>query len=66
VTVNGTNFIGVTAVYFGGVHGTSVTVVSPTRLRVVSPAHAAGTVAIRVVTHSGTSPLIAADKYTFI
>jgi hypothetical protein len=66
VTVNGTDFTGVTAVKFGSTPGTSVTVISSTQLTVVSPAHATGTVPIRVVTRSGTSPLVTADRYTFV
>jgi hypothetical protein len=66
VTVTGTDFTGVTAVKFGSTPGTSVTVISSTQLTVVSPAHAAGTVPIRVVTRSGTSPLVNVDRYTFV
>jgi uncharacterized repeat protein (TIGR01451 family) len=65
VTVNGTDFTGVTAVRFGTTPGTSVSVISATQLTVVSPAHAAGHVPIRVVTRSGTSPLVTADRYTY-
>jgi hypothetical protein len=65
VTVNGTDFTGVTAVKFGTTPGAPVTVLSPTQLTVGSPPHTPGTVAVRVVTNSGTSPSVPADRYTF-
>jgi hypothetical protein len=40
-------------------------VLSATRLRVTSPAHAAGTVDVRVTTPSGTSPVVTEDKFTY-
>src|SRR5207253_9019154 len=55
VTVNGTGFVAVSSVTFGGVPGTALAVSSRTALRVTAPAHAAGTVDVRVVTAYGTS-----------
>lgn len=65
VTVSGANFVRVTSVTFGGVAGSSITVLSPTSLRVLTPAHAAAVADIRVSTSYGTSPVVSADRYTF-
>jgi hypothetical protein len=58
VTITGTNFASGAAVTFGGVAATSVTVVSDTTLRAVTPAHIAGVVDVRVTVGalSATSP----------
>jgi hypothetical protein len=64
VTINGTNFTGATAVKFGTTT-TTFTVNSATKITATSPAHAAGLVNVRVVTASGTSPIVAADHYTY-
>lgn len=48
VTLTGTNFAAGATVTFGGVPATSVTYVSDTTLRVVTPAHVAGAVDVRV------------------
>jgi len=61
VTVTGTGFTGTSGVTFGGTAGTDVTVLSDTRLQVVTPAHAAGTVPMVVTTPGGT----AAALYTY-
>ncbi|KQY42827.1 hypothetical protein ASD18_17715 [Cellulomonas sp. Root137] len=55
VTVTGTSFTGATAVTFGDTPGTGLEVVSATQVSVVAPAHAAGTVPVRVTTPAGTS-----------
>jgi hypothetical protein len=65
LTINGSNFTGVTAVYFGSVRATSFTVKSATSITVTAPAHAAGTVDVTVVTAAGTSALTAADRFTY-
>ena len=49
VTITGTNFLYIDSVTFDDVPGTKVEVVSSTKLRVTTPAHAAGTVAVQVV-----------------
>ena len=50
---------------FGTTAATSFTVVSATRIQVVTPAHAAGAVDVRVTSTGGTSAVVAADSYTF-
>jgi hypothetical protein len=66
ITLTGTGFRHVRSVVFGTVKGTSVTVVSSTRLRVTAPAHAAGVVSVRVHTASGVSALRSGDRFTYI
>lgn len=46
VTINGTNFLGTSAVSFSGVAATSFTVVSSTKITAVVPLSAAGSVAV--------------------
>lgn len=53
VTLTGKYFYGVTAVTFGGVPGTRLSVTSSTRLKVTTPAHATGKVAIGVRAGAG-------------
>ena len=65
VTVHGANFHAVTGVYFGATRGTKVAVHSPTTLTVVTPAHVAGTVDVRVVSKSGTSPTSSHDHFAY-
>ncbi|MGI8762033.1 MAG: IPT/TIG domain-containing protein [Jatrophihabitantaceae bacterium] len=65
VTIMGTNFAGTTAVKFSATPGTSVVVVSATKITVTTPARPAGLVNVRVITPSGTSPVVTADHYTF-
>jgi hypothetical protein len=65
VTITGTNFTGASSVKFATSAATSVVVLSSTKITAKTPAHAAGTVDVRVVTPAGTSALVAADKYTF-
>ncbi len=55
VTITGTHLSGARSVTFGGVPGTGLKVHSPTSLTVLSPAHDAGAVAVRVVTRFGSS-----------
>jgi hypothetical protein len=64
VTITGTHFTNTSAVTFGGVAGTSVTVVNDTTLTVVTPAHAVGAVDVVVTTPQGSGTL--ADGYTYI
>jgi subtilase family serine protease len=54
VTIYGSNFIGVSGVYFGSRKGTGLRVVSPAELVVVVPA-GSGTVQVKVVAVGGTS-----------
>lgn len=60
VTITGTNFLYIDSVTFDDVPGTKVEVVSSTKLRVTTPAHAAGTVAVQVV----VNPFIASAPST--
>ncbi len=66
VTISGNRFVNVTSVLFGGTAGKSVQVLSEGTLRVTAPAHASGVVDVRVKTRSGTSAVVATDKYTFV
>ncbi|SOZ21551.1 hypothetical protein CBM2623_A150027 [Cupriavidus taiwanensis] len=65
VTVTGTNFVGVTAVRFGGT-AASFVVNGATSLTATAPARPAGTVDITVTTAGGTSATSAADQFTFV
>ncbi len=65
VTINGTNFVPGASVSFGGIASPAVTFVSATQLKAVAPAHAAGTVDVRVTTPGGTSAIVAGDHYTY-
>jgi uncharacterized protein YhjY with autotransporter beta-barrel domain len=65
VTVTGTGFTGVFGVKFGTTPGNSVTFVSDTQITVVSPA-GSGTADITVITPSGVSAAVAADKFTYL
>jgi hypothetical protein len=65
VTITGSNFTGTNRVTFIGIPAPSFTVLSDTALTAVTPANSAGTWDTRVITPSGTSPLTAADQFTF-
>jgi hypothetical protein len=65
VTVIGSHFTGATAVRFTATPGTSVVVVSDTKITVKAPAHAVGITNVQVVTAGGTSAIVTADRYTF-
>lgn len=62
VTITGTNLTGATAVRFGGVDASSITVNSATQITATAPAHAPGTVAIEVTTSNGTA---SGGSYTY-
>jgi hypothetical protein len=64
VTITGTNLTGATAVKFGTTSAT-FTVNSATKITVTTPAHATGTVDIRITTKYGTSKITSHDKYNF-
>lgn len=66
VTITGARFLHVTSVRFGTGSGTSLTVVSATKLQVTAPAHADGRVDVRVVGRYGTSPIASADGYVYV
>ena len=65
VTVSGTNLTGATSVTFGGIPATGLTPVSATALQATSPAHAAGSVDVRVTTPAGVSPVVAAGTFSY-
>jgi hypothetical protein len=65
VILTGEHFVGVTSVKFGATSATMYSVESPTRIVAVSPAHAAGTVNVTVVTPAGTSATGAANSYVY-
>ena len=54
VSLTGTGLASATAVTFGGVPATALTVESDTRITATAPAHAAGPVAVAVTTAGGT------------
>lgn len=66
VVVKGSGFTHVKKVLFGKAAGTKVHIVSGSSLSVLAPAHVAGRVDIRVVSSYGTSPVKAADRFTFV
>jgi hypothetical protein len=65
VKITGSGFTEATAVHFGGVAATAVTVTSSTSLSAVSPPGSVGTVDITVTSPTGTSPATAADHFTY-
>lgn len=64
VTITGSGFTGATSVTFGATSVTP-TVVNDTTITATSPARAAGTVDVRVVTPLGTSANTAADDFVY-
>lgn len=65
VTVAGSGFTAKSTVLFGSTPSAKVTYLSPTRLTAVSPAHAAGTVQMRVRVGALTSPVKAGVSFTY-
>jgi alpha-tubulin suppressor-like RCC1 family protein len=65
VTITGTDFIGETAVKFGAVTASSVTVNSDTSITATTPAEAAGVVNVTVGNDWGTSSTSRADRFRF-
>lgn len=65
VTVSGSGFSGVTAVYFGATKGSAIKVLSTAKLTVTAPAHVDGRVDVRVKTAAGESAIVLADHYTY-
>ena len=67
VTIKGTNLEGATQVLFGSVPGTSVKASTKgTSVTVIAPAGSPGTVNVTVATPNGTTPVTAADHYTYL
>ena len=66
VTITGSGFSGATAVRFGSTKNTTpFSLVSPTRITVKSPAHAAAVTDVTVTTPGGTSAISTADRFTY-
>jgi streptogramin lyase len=65
VTITGTGFVPGATVTFGTTQASTVSFVSPTELQAVAPPGATGTVAVRVHTAAGLSPVSPADRYTY-
>jgi hypothetical protein len=67
VLIDGSNFIGATAVHFGSISvPASMSVVSATEIGVVAPPELAGTVVdVTVTTAAGTSATSPADRFTY-
>lgn len=57
VTVNGTGLSAVSSVQFGGVPGTSLSVISDSKVTVVAPARSAGPVAVTVIAGGSSTTL---------
>jgi hypothetical protein len=66
VVLQGTGFTGVKRVLVGTGRATAVRVVSPRRITVAAPAHAAGSARIRVVTDHGSSKATATAAVTYL
>ncbi|WP_433086863.1 IPT/TIG domain-containing protein [Dactylosporangium sp. CA-052675] len=63
ITVTGTNLTGTTAVTFGGVAGTDLTVLNSTTVTVTAPAHPIGFVDLALTTSQGT--VTAANQFGY-
>jgi uncharacterized repeat protein (TIGR01451 family) len=66
VTVTGTDLADATAVTFGAGHPATAVSCGPTSCTATAPAGLAGTVDVQVTTPGGTSPVTAADRYTYL
>ena len=67
ITINGSNFTGVTAVSFGTVAASSFTVSSATQIIAVNPAALApGSVDVTVTAAYGQSPTSTADQFNYV
>jgi hypothetical protein len=66
VSVTGSGFAGATAVRFGASAVTSFTVNSTSSITAIAPAGALGTVNVTVLTEAGASPVVAADRFSYL
>ncbi len=64
ITINGTNLTGTTAVKIGGFACTTLQVLSPTLVKAVTPAGAAGEASIAIVSSNATS--LAPTPFTYV
>lgn len=62
VTITGTNLLGVSNVTFGGTNGTSLTIITSSKIQVTTPAKAAGAHAVVIVDDAGN---VAAGNFTY-
>ena len=65
LTITGTHLEDVASVRFGSTAGRNLVLVSPTTLRVTTPAHVAGSVPVRAINANGTSPDVPAATFTY-
>ena len=65
VNITGTNFVSGATVKFGAASAAGVAFISSTKLTAVSPA-GTGVVDVTVTTSSGTSPISAASKFSYV
>ena len=66
VTITGNHLAGTSQVRFGGTNASCFTVISTNKVAAVAPAHAAGTVDVKVTTPGGTSASTSTDRFTFV
>jgi alpha-tubulin suppressor-like RCC1 family protein len=66
VTITGANFTGATAVDFGSMPAKSFVLHSASSITAVAPAGSLGTVNVTVVTPAGISPVVSADRFTYL
>src|SRR6185437_5213118 len=65
ITITGTGLSRASKVTFGTSRASHFAVISSTKITARAPAHAAGTVNIKVTTPGGTTPAVTASKYTY-
>jgi hypothetical protein len=65
VRLTGSGFTAVRHVYFGVTEAATFHIDSDSQITVTAPAHAAGTVDVRVVTATTNSPITTADQYAY-
>ena len=66
ITVTGTNFVQVSSITVGGVKATALSCSSATSCSATTPAGTAGARDVRVVTATGTSAVVTADRFTYL
>ncbi len=66
ITVTGTNFVRVGSITVNGVKATAVSCSSATSCSATTPAGAPGVRDVRVVTATGTSPVVTAGRFTYL
>jgi hypothetical protein len=66
LVITGSGFVTGATVTVGGTAATAVVVMSSSQINCTAPAHAAGTVDVRVTTPNGVSPNVIADNFTYV